>query len=120
MVATRLNCQITKCYSWKPDPMSLKVDAFQQSWEEIKGYILPRFFLIAKVLIKIKREKCTTIVINPSIANLIMVRDFVKHVNAKPNSASICCSGKNSSTNPKPLTETSGFDLIRKSLSTTG
>ena len=49
-----------------------------------------------------------------------MVRDFVKHVNAKSNLASIGRSGKNSSTNPKPLIETSDFDLIRKSLSTTG
>ena len=44
LFVTRLICLIPKYYLWKPDPNSLKTVAFQQSWEELKGYVFP-FYL---------------------------------------------------------------------------
>ena len=36
--ASRLNYQLKKIVSWKPDPMSLATDAFLLNWTKIKGY----------------------------------------------------------------------------------
>ena len=95
-----LTCETPKDYSWRLDPDSLKVNVFQQSWKKIKGHAFPAFYLIGRVPSKIRREKCTTIVITPvwqtqprqtlllnmSIQNLILlpqIEIFLKNAQEK-------------------------------------
>jgi hypothetical protein len=65
LFASRLNKQIDTFFSWHPEPGALAVNAFHQSWTNIKGWANPPFNLIAKVLNKIIQDKATVIVIAP-------------------------------------------------------
>ena len=126
LFAILLTCETPKDYSWRLDPDSLKVNVFQQSQEKIKGHAFPSFYLIGRVPSRIRREKCTTIVIIPvwqtqprqtlllnmSIQNLILlpqIEIFLKNAQEKMHPL----------TSPKASIKTSGLDHISKSLSTT-
>ena len=52
LFATRLNAQVQKFVSWKPDPQAWKVDAFAITWTGIKAYAFPPFCLISRLLQK--------------------------------------------------------------------
>ena len=41
LFADRLNCQLPRFCSWKPDPMALATDAFQQNWSTGRNYAFP-------------------------------------------------------------------------------
>ena len=43
LFATRLNAQVQKFVSWKPDPQAWKVDAFAITWTGTKAYAFLRF-----------------------------------------------------------------------------
>ena len=57
LFATRLNAQVQKFVSWKPDPQAWKVDAFAITWTGIKAYAFPPFCLISRLLQKVHIEK---------------------------------------------------------------
>ena len=57
LFATRLNAQVQKFVSWKPDPQAWKVDAFAITWTGIKAYVFPPFCLISRLLQKVHIEK---------------------------------------------------------------
>ena len=57
MFASRLNFQLDKYISWKPDPQAMDIDAFTVSWTNIFIYAFPPFSLIAKVIQKIELDK---------------------------------------------------------------
>ena len=56
LFATRLNAQVQKFVSWKPDPQAWKVDAFAITWTGIKAYAFPPFCLISRLLQKVHIE----------------------------------------------------------------
>ena len=37
-------------FSWRPDPLAEAVDAFQQNWSLLKGYVNPPWCLVGRVL----------------------------------------------------------------------
>ena len=53
LFASRLNYQLEKYMSWKPDPQACAVDALCVSWKDIYFYAFPPFSMILKVLQKI-------------------------------------------------------------------
>ena len=65
LFATRLNKQVTRFYSWKPEPGSLGVDSFKQSWKGIRGWANPPFNLIGKVLTKVRQSRAEISLIAP-------------------------------------------------------
>ena len=56
LFADRLNTQLPRFYSWKPDPMAVSVDALQQDWSTGKHYAFTPFCLIMRCLAKLKAE----------------------------------------------------------------
>lgn len=59
--------QTTQCeifYSWRPDPYSIGIDAFNYLWKDF-FYALPPFSLIGRVINKIIVEKCRGILVVP-------------------------------------------------------
>ena len=46
LFSNRLNAQLEKYVSWKPDPFALATDAFLLNWKGLKGYAFPPFCLI--------------------------------------------------------------------------
>ena len=65
LFADRLNTQLSRFYSWKPDPMALAVDALQQDWSKEKNYAFPPFCLITRVLAKSREFGGELILITP-------------------------------------------------------
>ena len=57
LFATRLNTQLPKFVSWKPDPFSCFVDAFTISWSSLNFYAFPPFCQIHRCLQKILEEQ---------------------------------------------------------------
>ena len=65
LFASRINYQIHKYISWKPDPKALAIDAFSIKWNTEFYYIFPPFSLLGKVTAKIYRDKTKAIVVIP-------------------------------------------------------
>ena len=61
--ASRINYQIHRYASWKPDPNALAIDAFSIKWNTGFYYIFPPFSLLGKVTAKIYRGKTKAIVV---------------------------------------------------------
>ena len=57
LFATRLNTQLPKFVSWKPDPASCFVDAFTIIWKSLYFYAFPPFRQIHRCLQKILEEQ---------------------------------------------------------------
>ena len=53
LFASRINYQIDRCISWKPDPKAQATDAFSIHWNTKFYYIFPPFSLLGKVTAKI-------------------------------------------------------------------
>jgi hypothetical protein len=65
LFADRLNCQVNKFVSWKPDPLALATDAFQIQWRGEQAYAFPPFCLIGRCLAKIQKEQSEVVMITP-------------------------------------------------------
>ena len=63
--ASRINYQIDRYISWKPDPKILATDAFSIKWNIERYYIFPAFSLLGKVTAKICRDKTKAMVVIP-------------------------------------------------------
>ena len=65
LFASRLNKQLDKFCSWKPDPEACFIDAFSIDWSDFKCYLFPPFSLIGKCLKKLQMEQTTAILVAP-------------------------------------------------------
>ena len=63
--ADRLNAQIGKYVSWKPDPGAWQTDAFTVKWGSIMGYAFPPFCMIGRCLAKTILEQAELVIITP-------------------------------------------------------
>ena len=63
--ASELTTQLPRFNSLYWDPMTEAVDAMMQSWEGENNYVNPPFWLLSKVMKKVKREKVVATVIAP-------------------------------------------------------
>ena len=57
LFASRHNAQLPKYVSWRQDPFSVEVDAFQRNWKEEGLYMFPPFAMISRCLQKISRTE---------------------------------------------------------------
>ena len=65
LFASRLNAQLPKYISWKPDPEATSVDAFKANWNQWYFYAFPPFCLIGRCLQKIDHDEAQGILIVP-------------------------------------------------------
>lgn len=65
MFASRLNKQMQRFVSWKPDPEAEFVDAFAMTWSDIYFYAFPPFSLVPRLMVKLREEKSECILIAP-------------------------------------------------------
>jgi len=65
-IASRLNAQLPRYASWKPDLGATYVDAFSISWKNENFYAFPPFSLVLKCLKKIEEEKAEGVLIIPN------------------------------------------------------
>ena len=69
LFASRLNTQLIKLFSYRPDPCCLAVDAFTENWSKLQFYAFPPFAIVNRVLQKIHIEKAFGIVVVPDWPN---------------------------------------------------
>ena len=65
LFASRVNTQLNRFVSYRPDPESQDVNAFSLYWGDIKFYAFPPFSCIPKVIQKIFQDKAKGILIVP-------------------------------------------------------
>ena len=66
LFASRLNFQLRKFVSWKPDPLACHVDAFTLSWGDGRlYYVFPPFSLLGRVLRKVEQDQALVLLVAP-------------------------------------------------------
>jgi hypothetical protein len=63
--ASSENHQLSRFYSWKPNPAAEGCDAFSFYWGDVNGYIYPPFVLIPRILRKVIEDKACILLIHP-------------------------------------------------------
>lgn len=101
--ASRLNTQLPKFVSFRPDPESIAVNSFNMDWGNLKLYAFPPFILVPRVLQKIWKDKATGILIVPDWPNQIWYCQYLSMVINEiiiPPRLNLVTSPSNSSTHP--------------------
>ena len=65
LFASRLNYQLDKYMSWRPDPHAFFVDALSYDWSQCNGYAFPPFSLLPTVLQKVEQEQAQLVLVAP-------------------------------------------------------
>ncbi|XP_070564060.1 uncharacterized protein [Ptychodera flava] len=122
LFASRINHQLEKYISWRPDPGAMATDALQISWGHMKGYAFPPFTLIARCLSKIRKEREHNRHDNPNMAHSTLVPLDHGNVNRLPHSPTNIQGTPHLTTPTSPsspgnrLLTVSGLEGFRKSL----
>ena len=80
LFASRLNKQIPEFVSFRPDPESMAVNAFNMDWGNKKFYAFPPFICVPHVLQKIWQDRALGIVIVPDWSNQIWYCQYLNMV----------------------------------------
>ena len=73
LFASKWNAQLPIFVSWRPQPNSWRVNAFNLSWSSLMGYAFPTFSLILRCLTEIRRERAQMVFDNPGVAESTVV-----------------------------------------------
>ena len=65
LFASRVNRQMSRYVSFRPDPEAYAVDAFALSWSDIHFYAFPPFSVITAMLRKVERDQAAGVVVVP-------------------------------------------------------
>ena len=65
MFAFRLNKQLDRFVSWKPDPDAEAINAFSISWERKYIYAFPPFSLLGRLLQKTRQDQADVLLVAP-------------------------------------------------------
>ena len=65
LFVSRINAQVMRYVSWRPDPAAIHIDALTFPWGTQFNYAFPPFSLIGRVLQKMKEEEAELILVNP-------------------------------------------------------
>lgn len=65
MFASRLNKQVDRYVSWKPDPDAEEIDAFSVHWSHELIYAFPPFSLVGRVLQIVQRDQAEVVLVAP-------------------------------------------------------
>ena len=71
MFASRINKQLPRFYSYRPDPDAELINAFTTHWGGIKFYAFPPFSIVGRGLQKILQDKASGIIIVPDWPNQV-------------------------------------------------
>uniref|UniRef100_A0A1X7VHA5 Uncharacterized protein n=1 Tax=Amphimedon queenslandica TaxID=400682 RepID=A0A1X7VHA5_AMPQE len=63
LFATRLSHQLSRFYSWRPDPLAEATDAFLQDWGPVKGYANLPWNLKGRVLAKVEFQRVELVIL---------------------------------------------------------
>ncbi len=74
--ASSVNAQLSRFYSWKPDPAAEGVDAFDVGWNGVYGYIFPPFVLIPRILGKVREDRVAVILLHPDWPGALWAPDL--------------------------------------------
>ena len=92
LFASQLTKQLSKFYSWRPDPEAQGTDAFHQDWSQMRGFANPPWCLIARCLSQIKRQVPRVVMVIPLWPSqpwyptiLGMLEDFPRMLPAQEN-----------------------------------
>ena len=69
LFATRINTQLEKFVSYRPDPNAFAINAFTLDWGNLDFYAFPPFSCIASCLQKIHHDKASGVMIVPDWPN---------------------------------------------------
>ena len=89
LFASRLNYQLQKYVSWKPDPEASFIDAFSIDWGKIYFYAFPPFSLVGHCVQKIVKEKARGILIAPLWTTQAWFTQCLKLMVAEPTALQI-------------------------------
>ena len=65
LFASRLNAQLKRFISFRPDPAAEAIDAFSLSWKDLNFYTFPPFSVIAQLLQKVQRDQSSDVLVVP-------------------------------------------------------
>ena len=65
LFASRMNKQLDKYVSFKPDPDAFAVDTFSLNWSTYNFLVFPPFALVSRTLQKIQEDSATGVVVAP-------------------------------------------------------
>ncbi|XP_040286461.1 uncharacterized protein LOC120999552 [Bufo bufo] len=65
LFASRLNTQLPRFFSWRPDPAAEAVDAFLQPWSGPLMYAFPPFAMIPRMMLHVRRQLAELVVVVP-------------------------------------------------------
>lgn len=65
MFASRLNKQVDRFVSWKPDPEAEAINAFSLCWSDVLIYAFPPFSLVGRTVQKLREDKGEMILVAP-------------------------------------------------------
>ena len=65
LFASRVNNQMERYVSYRPDPGAVAIDAFSLSWKTLNFYAFPPFSVIGRTVQKIQQERATGILVVP-------------------------------------------------------
>ena len=101
LFASRLNKQIPKFVSFRPDPESIAVNAFNMDWRDKNFFSFPPFICVPRVLQKIWKDRALGIVIVPDWPNQIWYCQYlnmvIREIAIPPRSNLLTLPGNNSS-----------------------
>lgn len=65
MFASRLNKQLDRYVSWKPDPFAEEIDSFSIKWSHELIYAFPPFSLLGRLIQKVQQDKAEVLLVAP-------------------------------------------------------
>lgn len=121
LFASRLNFQLHKYASWKPDPEAIAIDAFTICWTCELFYAFPPFCIIHQVTQKIVTDKTEGLILVPYWPTVLVppVNEIMHSTARKDKSEQIVADFETQTqrnTPSLPEIDTSGMPCIRESL----
>lgn len=65
LFASRLDQQLPRFFSWRPDPLAVQADAFLQDWQTEAGYAFPPFAMLTRVSAQVRSQKADIDLVSP-------------------------------------------------------
>ena len=82
--ANRMNSQLPRYVSFRPDPYAEYVDAFSLNWAWFNPYLFPPFSIIGQVLQKIQVDKADVLMVVPKWPTKPWYNTFVNLLQSEP------------------------------------
>lgn len=83
LFATRINNQLDRYVSFRPDPNCIAVNAFIIDWKHLEFYAFPPFICLPKVIQKLCNDEATGILVVPDWPNQPWYSQFMNIVVTK-------------------------------------